>query len=183
MDPVLIVGVITAATAALLGAVGTLFAWRATVALERRITAQHEVLKTLITERPTTTALTELLTTQWEKQYKPTIQETVRAALPVDLMPALVIEALERIGVTLPEPAPVVPDEVLTERVRNWAREGVAMGYQARKNSPALTNIDAFRLAQGFVQEMLAVSKLEFPPRRLAQLIEVAVAEWNNTVR
>lgn len=174
------------AVAALTSAIGLFIAlgriMAAFSALERQMTnserftnARLENLTTSLNERPSTTVLRDVLQTEWKERIEPGLRSTVTDSLPKDLTAALVIEALERIGVTIPQPPPPVPDDQLLNKVREWVQEGVRLAEQASRNSPELTSADKFRIAQKYVIKRLMEHQLQFDLERLGALIEEAV--------
>lgn len=183
--PLLIVTSVGAASA-LVAAIGLFVAlgriMNGLAAIERQVTndsrathARLDALVNSVTERPSTTVLRDVLQTEWKERIEPGLRATVQDSLPKDLTAALVIEALERIGVEVPRPPPPVPDDQLLTKVREWVQEGVRLAEQAGKNSPELMSGDKFRIAQKFVLQRLQEHQLEFSLERLAQLIEEAV--------
>lgn len=188
MEPLTLLTIVSAigSTAALVGAVGLFIVMgrvlNAIQALERQAATENratqarlDALVEAVTARPSTTLVRDILQTEWKERFEPGLRAAVQDSLPKDLTAALVIEALERIGVEVPRPPPPVPDDQLLARVQEWVRAGVHLAEQAAKNSPDLQPADKFRIAQNFVLERMRETRTEFPLERLAMLIEEAV--------
>ncbi len=148
----------------------------------RTTTARLDALSAALTERPTVTVLRDVLETLWLQKQEPALREAVKSSLPADLTAALVIEALERIGVHVPPPPPELPDEQLVRKVRAWCAEGIYLAEEAarqnKKRGFLLEAADKRRVALEYVTKNLREERLTFESARLTTEFDIVFAQF-----
>ena len=120
------------------------------------------------------------INTQLTTNLLPEMSAAVKAALPADVDRALIMETLERIGVEIPPPPPVIPDAELQQRVRDLLMQGIALAEEtARQNHKAKKPYDGpdkRRVCLNYVRSKLEEQRVEYGESRLALDLETTLA-------
>lgn len=105
---------------------------------------------------------------RWEKRV---------AELPADVTGARLIELLERHGIRVPPPLPVMTPDEVRARVKGWCAEGVRLADQQRRASPRTTRLDQFSTAKTYVLDQMKRARVELDDRQVGLFIEQAVSD------
>lgn len=155
------------------------FTWRALLAVNAESTVRSSALMAAVSKLPTLEE-TRSINRELLESTQEEMTAAVRAALPADLTPSMVMETLERVGVHVPPPLPVLPDPELQAITADFIGQGIALAEEtARQNLKAgkpYAGIDKRRVCLNYVRDRLREKGLEYPESRLALDLEKELA-------